>query len=561
MRQPIRGLTLALAVCAALPVHSQTRIPSTNPLQTLPQTQAPQPESSVTTRIQPQQNPQLAALLATPVTPARFDVQGVKSVDFAQIAEPFRALAGRTVTVGDLIAAAQKCTQHYRDAGYALSFCYIPTQDFAAGVVKVQAVEGYVSKVEIEGEPGKLGRRMRAIAERLQTDRPLRQATFERYSQILSFLPGARISVDVPPPQTVDGATTLRLGVNRRKYDAGIALDFNHPGTQGLITGSLNALTQQAEQWSIAALYPDGDDDARFYSAGYSQMVGSDGLVGRVDASSYRGRPDADGNLPWFLHRRVDQDRATLSARYPFLLRSRRALMGNASFYGTTQSDRFDNILNGAMIEQRTDTRVATIGLDYVEAQEKGSRQAGFAIARGIDAWGAKSRVRTNVDGPALLVADDVSFTRYNLTFAQSRVWKQRYTGVLRASGQYSPDRLPSSEQVSFGGSRYALAYDPGDATGDSGWGASAELSRGFNGKGRWLKAVAPYVMVQHARVYLDEGRALADQLGTVALGVRLSDNKHYTVDVALAQPTADLPPDAREREPRWNLTFSYQLL
>ncbi|MGO4775425.1 hypothetical protein AB4084_07905, partial [Lysobacter sp. 2RAB21] len=77
----------------------------------------------------------------------------------------------------------------------------------------------------------------------------------------------------------------------------------------------------------------------------------------------------------------------------------------------------------------------------------------------------------------------------------------------------------------------------------------------------RWLKAVTPYVVVQHAQVSLTDGRRpQPDKLGTLAIGLRLSDNKHYNLDFAYAKPTADLPLEADDRKPRWNLNFSYQL-
>lgn len=548
---------VALAIAPA--AHPQARLPTTNPLQTLPQAPPPISEPRVSTTIQPQQNPELAALLALPVTPSRFDVTGVRSVPFEEIAGAFRPLAGRQATIADLIAAAETCTRRYREHGYALSFCYIPTQDFAGGVVKVTAVEGYIAELKITGQAGKLERRIRAIVRRISEDRPLRQATFERYTQILGFLPGTRFAVEVPPPTTTDGATAMTLRVDHRRYDASATLDFNHPGVQGLLAGSVNALTSLAEQWSLAALYPTGRGHQRFYAAGYAQPFGSDGWIGRLDGSRYRGTPD-DERLPSFLRHDVDQDRLSLSARYPLLLRSKRTLFVSAGAYGNDQGDRYLNVLNGARLERETQTRVLQAGLEYAQAQEHGSRQASFGVARGLDVWGAGSRVDSNVAAAGLVSRDDVTFARYNLGYAQSRRWSGRYGAVLQLAGQYSPDRLPSSEQISFGGTRYALAYDPGAATGDSGWGGSLEFHRNFRPGARWLQSLVPYLLVQHARVYFDSGSPVVDQLGTAALGLRLSDDRHYSVDMALAQPTADLPPEARRREPRWNLTFAYRL-
>lgn len=558
-------LALAItAMLAATTAHSQTqpRLPTTgNPLQTLPQAPLPKAEPKVGTIVAPQQNPEMAALLAVPLTPIRFEVSGVKSVPFEQVTGLFIPLIGRQITVADLLGAAETCTKLYRERGYALSFCYVPTQDFADGTVRVVAVEGYVAQVRIGGKPGKLERKIRAIAQRIIDDRPLRQSTFERYSQILGFLPGAKMTINVPAPTTTDGATSLDLNVGGKRYDATWALEFNHPGTQGLATLNLNALTSLAEQWSLAALYPDGRSNERFYSAGYSQLIGSDGWIGRVDGSRYRGVPVTQTPLPAFLDHRVEQDRVAISARYPLLLRNERSLFISAGVYAADQSDRYFNTINGALLDQRSKTRVVTAGLDYAEAKKNHARQASISIARGLDTWGASADTVTNIDGVDVAGASDVSFTRYNLGYAQSRTWReQRYAAVLRATAQYSRQRLPSSEQISFGGSRFALAYDPGETSGDRGWGAALELSRNFRPKAKWLKSVTPYLSVQHARVSLTEGRPPIDDLGSVALGLRLSDNKHFNVDFAYAKPTADIPLETDDRKPRWNLNFSYQL-
>ncbi|MGO1071233.1 ShlB/FhaC/HecB family hemolysin secretion/activation protein [Lysobacter sp. CA199] len=561
---------LALAVSALLqataPAYSQTappRLPTAgNPLQTLPQAPLPKAEPKVSTTVAPQQNPEMAALLALQLTPAKFEVSGVKSVPFEQVTNLFLPLAGKQITVADLLTAAAQCTKLYRERGYALSFCYVPTQDFADGTVRVVAVEGYVARVNITGKVGKLERKVRAIAQHIVDDRPLRQSTFERYSQILGFLPGAKLNINVPAPTTTDGATSLDLTVDGKRYDATWALEFNHPGTQGLMSLNLNALTSLAEQWSLAALYPDGRGNERFYSAGYSQLFGSDGWIGRAEGTRYRGVPVTKTPLPAFLDHRVEQDRVQISARYPLQLTSERSLFVSAAIYAADQSDRYLNTINGASLEQRSKTRVVQGSLDYTQAKKDRARQISVSIAKGLDTWGASAQTLTNISGVNLDPASDVAFTKYSVGYAQTRTWKdQRYAAVLRASGQFTRQRLPSSEQISFGGTRFGLAYDPGETSGDRGWGAGLELSRNFRPKTRWLKTVTPYLVVQHAEVTMTDGRRpLPDKLGSVGIGLRLSDNKHFNVDFAYAKPTADLPIEADDRKPRWNMNFSYQL-
>ncbi|MFC4762560.1 ShlB/FhaC/HecB family hemolysin secretion/activation protein [Dyella koreensis] len=557
MRKWVVAVTTAVSSTVGL---AQTRPPVTNPLQTLPRVETPAPQPSVTLNVEKQRNDQLAALMAIPLTPSRIDIGGVHSIPFEQVSALFRPLTGKTVRIADLVAAADACSKLYQDRGYVLSFCFVPAQSFQDGVVTVSVVEGYVAEVEVHGAPGNMERKIRAIASHITADRPLRRSTFERYIQILGMLPGAKIKADVPAPTTTDGATRLKLDVARTRYNASTGIDVNHPGVQGLITGTTNGLTPLAEQLNASVLYPPGRGEQHYYTAGYAQMVGSAGLMGRLNASHYYGNPDIDQQLPSYLRHRLTQDRLELSFSYPLLLSSQRSLLASAGIYGSNQNDKYLNRINGAQLALKTDIRVLHAEMDFTDATTKRTRKVGFGISQGLDILGAGSRSLTNIPGALVANPTDVSFTRYNLSAMQSDTWGKHYVTVASVVGQYSHYRLPSTEQISFGGPRFGLGYDPGAVSGDSGWGASLELNRSFTATARWVKTLTPYITGQMAHVYLNGSRPLTDTLQTAALGLRLTDGKHYTVDISAAQPVGDRPPNDRSRKTRYDLTFSYQL-
>jgi hemolysin activation/secretion protein len=549
------GCLLGMAVVSSL--QAQVRAPA-NPLQTLPRTETPK-QAPVQVSVQAP-TAALEALLATPITPSRFDVVGVKSVPFADVAALFAPMRGKAVTVGDLVAAANKVTELYRQHGYALSFAFVPGQDFAQGVVRVTVVEGYVAQVDVRGDAGNMTRRMRDIAAHVVGERPLRQSTFERYTQLLGQLPGAKVSASVPTPTTTDGATTLVLDVTRQRYDLSYGLDFNHPGTQGIFSLLENGATPLGEQLSVSTLFPNGGGQ-RLYTASWLEPFGSDGWQGRVDASRYWGRPDTDNQLPSYLDHRLAQDRLALSAVYPLKLTNSERMNLTLGAYASRQDDRYRNVDSGAIIALQSSVRVANAELSWVKVTGKRTRQFSIAVAHGFDALGAYSRAVTNLPVQLLVATPDVKFTRYTMNLAIADPWPHGFGTVVRATGQYSHDALPSTEQINFGGPSFAYAYDPGDAAGDSGWAGSAELNRGFTVSSKWVTALTPYVVYQAARVYLNGARPLIDRLDSAAVGLRASDGKHYAVDFALARPTGDKPPETNSRQTRWNLTFSYKLM
>ncbi|HEY9133707.1 MAG TPA: POTRA domain-containing protein [Dyella sp.] len=553
-----KRLSAALAAIVAANAWGQARPPVANPLQTLPRVETPSTTPSITLNVQQQSNTALQTLLASQIVPTRVDIAGVRSIPFNDVAALFKPLTGKAVTVAELVAAADACTKLYQQRGYALSFCFIPGQRFDQGVVQVMAVEGYVAEVDIAGAPGNMERKIRAIAAHITRDRPLKRTTFERYLQILGMLPGAKIAANVPAPTTTDGATRLQLNVQRKRFNASSGVDFNHPGVQGLINGMLNGITTMAEQITASLIYPHGRGQQELYAGGYSQMLGSDGLMLKLDGFHFYGDPDIDDNaLPAYLRHRLRQDRLGGGFTYPILLSPARSLVAGLGLYGSNQDDMYFNNLTGVSLQLRTRVRVLHMDLDFVEASARRVRKLSMNIGQGLNILGAQSETLSNVPVVANQLTD-TRFTRYGITATQSDSWGKHWGTVLSVTGQYSHNHLPSGEQISFGGPRFGLAYDPGSISGDSGWGASAELNRPFVARLSWLRSLTPYAVAQISRVYLHGTELPLDTLRTAALGLRLSDGKHYSVDFSAAQAIGNHIPG--NNYPRYGLSFSYQL-
>ncbi len=552
-------MLLAIAAAAGT-AQAQTRAAG-NPLDSLPQINAPKKGPSVTVQVAPQA-PQLQELLSRHVTPTTFQVEGVKSVPFDEISRRFTPLVGKDITIGELIETANGVTRLYQDRGYALSFAFIPAQTFENGVVRVTVVEGYVSDVKVTGKPGAMESKIRAIAAHITADRPLRRATFERYVNTFGLLPGVTVKANVPPPQTTDGATTLELAVDRKAFNISTGIDFNHPGVQGLITATENGLTSFGEQLSISALVPPGRDKQTYVAFSGAVPVGSSGLVTRLDASTYRGKPTDNPGLPSTVERTVKNEKLGLSASYPLLLNNQRSLLGTVSGYASHNEDRYQNTITGNSIDTRSQVRVLQMQLDYTSVSAKQVQKLSVNVAKGFNILGASKSQditlgsnTTSVDSPISL-----TFVRTGATFTQTNEWPFKIGTSVSLTGQYSPDSLPTSEQISFGSTRYALGYQPGETSGDSGWGMSLEVNRAFTPGWTYMKSITPYIAYDRARVYLHTGTPSPSRLSSVGIGVRFSDSRYYSLDLNIAKPVGDAPVESASRSPRVNAAFSYQL-
>ncbi|WP_414449558.1 ShlB/FhaC/HecB family hemolysin secretion/activation protein [Burkholderia sp. 22PA0099] len=550
-------MLFALAATAAGPAQAQTR-PAGNPLESLPQINVPQ-RSTVTVQVEPQAQ-QVQELLARRITPSTIRVEGVKSVPFDLVSSRFTPLVGKDITIGQLIEVANGVTKLYQERGFALSFAFVPAQTFEDGVVRVTIVEGYVSDVQITGKPGPMESKLRAVAAHITADRPLRKDTFERYVNTFGLLPGITVKANVPPPQNTDGATTMTLDVSRKPINVSSGIATTTPGVQGVFTVTESGLTSLGEQLSISALAPKGPNNVTYVAASGSVPIGSNGLIARVDASHYRGNPTDNPGLPSYVKRTVINDKIGLSTSYPILLNNQRSLLATVSGYASHSEDNYQNQLGGQYIGLRSQVRVLQAQMDYTTIRPSSVTKLSLNVAKAFDILGASKSAETNIAGSTQTNPASITFVRTGGTLVQTNQWPYKIGTTVQLTGQYSAVSLPTTEQIAFGAQRFALGYEPGEASGDSGWGMSAEINRQFTVGYAYLKSITPYIAYDMARVYLHAGTPQPNRLSSVGIGVRVSDGQHYNLDLNVAKAVGDAPIESASRSPRINASFSYQL-
>jgi hemolysin activation/secretion protein len=172
---------------------------------------------------------------------------------------------------------------------------------------------------------------------------------------------------------------------------------------------------------------------------------------------------------------------------------------------------------------------------------------------------GASQKITSNY-GVSGSPGFDLDFTRYNANVVQafSLPWK---LGVkFSADGQYSKDIVPTPEQVSYGGWRYGLGYPQGELGGDKGFGLSMELNRSIPTGWKYVSTLQPYVSADYARTWYNAPAlqyANGHILSSVALGLRVTDNRYYLLDMNVAKPTGDKPINSDHRGLRFNANLS----
>ncbi|WP_353172891.1 ShlB/FhaC/HecB family hemolysin secretion/activation protein [Paracandidimonas soli] len=529
-----------------------------NPVDQIPQLQHAQPQQPPA-RLQMPDRQQAAVIgkLQQRITPRHFDVRGSTAIPFEQITDILTPLSGQEMTVGQLIQHVNRITALYQQAGYPLSFALLQEQKFDGGRVHVTVVEGHIGSLRIEGDAGGAERRLHALAGPLLEEKPLTRATLERVLNLMRSVPGVRFTPRLDMPTRADGRTELVLDTVHQAIQLSAGAADLGTGTQGLVTITSSSLTPLGEQVKLTAAVPARRDDVRYISGTVSIPLGNDGLALEVDGYAYRSTPSE--KVFTSFDRTIDNRRLGIGLSYPIVLNNAHMLKASVGAYVTHSEDQYHNPDNNIWLREEARLRVARLGLQYTGRSETQSRRISLDVYKGVDGLGARKNTLSD-RGELAAPPYDLDFTRYALSLAQEVSLPAQFGAILTATGQYSSDILPSSEQISFGAWRHALGYPQGDQGGDKGYGVSLELNRRISLGYNYLSSLQPYVMVEHAKAWYNRPELKefgGRNLSSVALGLKISDDKRYVLDLNVARPVGDRPQNSDRRKLRFNANYA----
>ncbi|SCZ32619.1 MULTISPECIES: POTRA domain-containing protein [Pseudomonas] len=492
-------------------------------------------------------------LMGTKINLRTVQIEGGTLYPLNELAEIYKPLIGRESSLADLIEATRNITRRYQQDGYLLSYAFLPQQTFDDGVARVVLVEGYVRDVQIAGDVGRVKALLDRLAAKLQAERPLTRKTFERYTTLMTRIPGVTIQAQVPPPGTTDGATTLVAQASRKPFTSTLSTtEDNRNGTQALLGISSNSQTSMGEQLSLSGLFPPGDDHEHYYRLDYNQFINDEGAQLSLSASRYRADPGTNvllnNGLELKPHR--ENDRYSLGFTLPLIAASDELLTAGSRLYAVNDKTRYNVIGYPLSVEERTDIRALAFESDWRKADARQLRILSGGVYQGFDSLGA----HTNNS------AIDLDFFRVRLSGVQSDKFFDNWQGVLSAALYWSDDTLPDSERAVFGGQNFGRGYPDDQASGDKGWGVAYEINYSFNRDGNWVRILQPYFVLDRSRSWFNELPVQANNLSSAALGLRFGDAKYYNIALEAAKAMSDEALDTFNRRPRYSISFSYQL-
>lgn len=463
--------SVTVAVAQSLPNAGSTLRESQQSAPVLP------PPSGGNIKIAPESRAPLQAADDVRFKVNAFRISGNQVFDSAVLLPLVQDAAGGERSLGELEQAAIHITTYYREHGYLVARAYIPAQDIKDGVVEIAVLEGRYGQVRLDNQSGMDDTLLQRYVTPQHLGETVSDAPLERAILLIQDVTqAAQVGGNLQPGAT-PGSTDLTLSVGVAPAVRG-RLEADNYGARNTGRNRIGG----SVQWNNPSGNGDRLDARLFTTAigqdyarlGYSIAVGGDGL--RLGLAYAESRYSVGGDFKVLdVYGRAGVWSA--SASYP-LVRSNRfnlnleggldqkLLQDHMGIFGSTtdKSNRVVGIgLNG-------DVRTHFAGLDgtstFSVRAETGHLDIASATPRAIDDLSA----RTNG-----------AYQRFTYSLMQYQWLTSNTLLVLSANGQQASKNLDSAEKMSLGGPFAVRAYPNGEAAGDEGYVASAEIRHVLN--------------------------------------------------------------------------------
>lgn len=446
---------------------------------------------------------------------------------------------GQSVTVGDLRRMAGLISSFYNAHGYPVAQAYIPAQSPADGAVTIAVIEGHYGAVRLNNHSRLRNGEARAILAGLNSGDVVASAPLERRLLLLSDTPGVRATSTLAPGAQV-GTSDLTVDLANSHLVSG-ELDVDNDGDpytgrwRGGGTLNLNDPLGLGDQASVRFVTSGSGYD--YLRASYQAQAGLVTIGGAYTDFRYElGRQYAG------FDQHGTEQIGSLYASYPLVRTERDSvrLLGDVDYRALHNDD-------------------GTPGADYNRDAWVGSatllgRHRDGLGGGGSDNWSLGVSVgNLDVRGAYALTQDAASarteggyvVVRGSVDRLQNLGGPFQLYGWVR--GQWASKNLDIDEKMELGGAWGVRAYPEGEAYGDEGYLATAELrawlprfSRDFPGRFQ----LAVFEDVGQVRYAVNPWLPGSDQATRAGAGVSLAwtQENGFLVRVSYAHRTGTPP-------------------
>jgi len=437
----------------------------------------------------------------------------------------FKKYMRKKISLGHVYDIAQTITNMYRNDGYILSKAVVPPQQIDRGIIRIDVIEGFVDKVNVQGEVTGPRKLLNWYRKKLLKSKPLLAKDLERYLLLVDDLPGLSVKSVLTPSELQPGATDLTLILENKKYNVGVGFDnrgskFNGP-IQFSGNGNTNSLLGLYERIGFQGAITKNPDQLMFLSGFYEMPVSSEGTKIYFSGAVSKSEPGDDLEI---FDVKGDSTTFTFRATHPFI-RSRAENLN--AFIGFTSRNSTTEFLGDT--DSKDKLRIANLGLsyDFVDSY-RGVNLLSINWSQGLDLLDASEQGASKLSRPEGTSA----FTKFSGEALRLQQLAPSWMLLGAISWQYSLEKLLASEEFGVGGSQFGRGFDSSEITGDHGVAFKLELQKAFQIKKPYMQDIQAYTFFDYGtvwnRIQTSTGSSKQD-LSSIGLGFRFNVTDHLS--------------------------------
>lgn len=407
----------------------------------------------------------------------QIEIVGNRVIDTAALLALVADGAGKSFTLPEIEALAQRITKHYRTNGYFVARAYIPAQEISNGTLRIRVVEGNYGQFHLKNQSLVRDDIVQGMLDDVKDADIVSLDTLERAMLIINDTPGVQVIRADVMPGTKLGTSDFAVDTKATERYNGYVLVDNYgsvyTGKNRLSANlDINSLTGRGDKLSLSGLTTDNGGllNGRI---GYGKPLAANGLRGEVSLSqtdyklgdTYKNL-DAKGTAQVldatviYPVRRIRQQTVEVSANVAY-----KDLLDKVDATGTRTPKTHSAVTAGLNV--RDESKV--LGLDgltrFALSVTTGELKINDAAALAADAAGADTHG---------------SFSKASLTLSRTSLLPNafRLSTSLSAQQSLGSKNLDGSDRMAVSGSGAVMAYPSGELIGSNATLLRLELER-----------------------------------------------------------------------------------
>lgn len=445
-------------------------------------------------------------------------------------------LAGKTVSVAEIFAAARALEAAYGQSGYVLTRVVVPAQKLKnGGGLRVVIIDGFIERIETKDVPSLVRSHIEAVLAPIIGRKQVRLTEIERALLLAGDTPGVLMKSTLAAG-TQPGGSVLIIEARHKLVTGSFTIDntlgSSLGGVNPALSLQLNSALGQGEQIYAQAggdLFATGSGNYvaprptnRQLAAGVVLPLGADGWSANIEAIRTDSAPNPSAGQQFY----STFERFSGRLKYA-IIRSRAFNLSNEAAVDVEQ-EQLASIAPTYAPLSLDRLRVLRDTTDISGTTPWGAFLSGRLIASfGLNALGARSAADATPALPLSRQGADASFSKLEISTHYSQLLMEHLGVDAFARAQTSFGKpLLRSEQIGLVGPNGISGFDAGTFQGDSGIVGRAELSSPWTvDLTSGAATVSPYAFGDIGAVWLLQPTAVERRrttAGSLGLGLRL---------------------------------------